>query len=102
MVAAACLAADTTHGESELSLHGCADLLSRYFNERESLIPPALITGRELVARTGRAPGPWVGRVLARVRQAQIEETIVTAADALGLALDLAATAADSASAPPV
>jgi len=40
------------------------------------LRPPALLRGEEVAAILGVAPGPEVGRALARLRRAQVEGTV--------------------------
>ena len=59
----------------------CRSLLER---PRETLDPPPLLTGDDLLA-AGVAPGPQYGELLERVRNAQLDEEIHTKADALAL-----------------
>ncbi|HEX4965012.1 MAG TPA: hypothetical protein VF173_29660 [Thermoanaerobaculia bacterium] len=47
--------------------------------------PPRLVTGEEVQTLLGIAPGPEVGRVLAAVRQAQIDGRVRTREEAVGV-----------------
>jgi poly(A) polymerase/tRNA nucleotidyltransferase (CCA-adding enzyme) len=58
-------------------------ILDIYFGERARLIPPALVTGSELIREAGMAPGPAVGRALRAVRRAQLDGEIGTREEAL-------------------
>lgn len=70
-----------------LSSHGALDNLefleakAREFAS-EPLIPPPLVTGRDLIA-LGWKPGPHFGRVLDAVQTAQLEGTLTTKEEAL-------------------
>ena len=55
----------------------------------EQIDPPRLVTGSDLLAM-GLRPGKEVGKILERVRVAQLEETVKTRAEALDLARQLA------------
>jgi tRNA nucleotidyltransferase/poly(A) polymerase len=55
----------------------------------EEIDPPKLITGNDLLAM-GLPPGKEVGRILERVRVAQLEGTVQTRAEALGQARNMA------------
>jgi tRNA nucleotidyltransferase/poly(A) polymerase len=52
------------------------------------LDPPALISGEEVQDLLGIGPGPEVGRVLARVREAQVDGRVGTRDEALALLRD--------------
>lgn len=54
---------------------------------REALVsPPKLVSGHDLMAALGLSPGPLVGRLLERVREAQAEGRVATREEALALA----------------
>jgi tRNA nucleotidyltransferase/poly(A) polymerase len=66
---------------------GVAVLLESYFNHnRESVSPPALLTGRELMEALQIPPGPEVGRLLELIREAQAAGEVRTSPGALLLA----------------
>lgn len=65
-------------------------LVWTYLNNREAMIPPALLTGSELMAALGMSGGPEVGRLLTAVRVAQLHDEVATREDALTLARRLA------------
>jgi poly(A) polymerase len=90
------------HFPLELELHriDCAsshgdlshfDFLKRQLEtmSAEEIDPPALISGRELLAM-GLLPGREVGRILEAIRVAQLEGTVQTQAEALAMARKLA------------
>jgi poly(A) polymerase len=58
----------------------------------EQIRPPALITGRDLI-KLGWQPGPLFGRVLEKVRDAQLDGELSTREEALELARELAGEA---------
>ncbi len=61
-------------------------LLDEYFFEREETInPPALITGHDVMDLLGLKPGPQVGKVLEAVREAQAAGEVRTREEALAL-----------------
>jgi hypothetical protein len=88
LVAAACaLASGTNHGES---LAARADaLVAIYLSDRERLIPPPLLTGKDLIETLGLPPGPAIGRALHAVRLAQLAGEITDSEAALALAREL-------------
>lgn len=60
-------------------------LLRAWFERRDELVdPPALVTGDDLLA-TGLEPGPRIGELLERIREAQVEGRVKTKRDALEL-----------------
>lgn len=62
-------------------------LLNHYFQRHgETIAPPALITGSELIEALGIEPGPMVGRLLEAVREAQAAGEVRTREEALALA----------------
>ncbi|MFN8565104.1 MAG: hypothetical protein U0703_26555 [Anaerolineae bacterium] len=63
------------------------DLLSAYFEEHDRLVdPPALINGNQLMRALGLPPGPAVGDLLERIREAQVSGEVASMDDALGFA----------------
>ncbi len=75
----------TTWGEI---LEGAArPLLEAFFRHHQQIVtPPPLLTGDELMAALGIAPGPEVGRLLTLVLEAQAAGEIATKDEALRLA----------------
>jgi tRNA nucleotidyltransferase/poly(A) polymerase len=62
-------------------------LLESYFDRYDSEVaPPALITGRDLLAHLYLEPGPLIGELLDKINEAQIEGRISTKEEALDLA----------------
>jgi putative nucleotidyltransferase with HDIG domain len=61
-------------------------VLSKWFEEQDTVSPPKLIDGHTIMDRLGVAPGPQVGQILEAVREAQAAGEIVTAEEALDLA----------------
>ena len=62
-------------------------LLDEYFHRREETVnPPALITGHDVMKALGLEPGPQVGKVLDAVREAQAAGEVRTREEALELA----------------
>lgn len=59
------------------------DLLGGWAETQEAAAAPPLLRGDDVMARYGLAPGPEVGRRLARVREAQDLGLVRTRADAL-------------------
>ncbi len=48
-------------------------LLTRYMRERESILPPRLVSAEELMRRLQLKPGPLVGQLLEQLAEAQAE-----------------------------
>jgi len=72
-------------------------LLSHYFEyHAETVMPPLLITGDELMAALGMTSGPEVGKLLEAVREAQAAGDISTREEALALAARLYSSARPS------
>ncbi|MFH1086471.1 MAG: hypothetical protein V1772_12010 [Chloroflexota bacterium] len=70
-----------------------------WFERRATAVdPPALISGDQLMAALGLAPGPAVGRLLEAVREAQVQGLVGASDEALALARRLL-TAGEGASA---
>jgi len=61
----------------------------------EEIDPPALITGRDILAM-GIPPGKAVGRIIEAVRVAQLEGTVQSRSEALDLAKKLASSGAET------
>lgn len=63
-----------------------ATLLEGYFQRRQEVVsPPRLIGGRDLMAEFGLSPGPRLGELLERVREAQAEGRVASREEALTL-----------------
>ena len=81
-----------THGQAlnlvewQRALDVAATLLKGYFDRhREMISPPKLISGRDLISKFDLVPGPRVGELLERVREAQAEGLVATHEEALAL-----------------
>ena len=57
-----------------------------YLNDRERLIPPPLLTGKDLIETLGLSSSPDIGRTLHAVRLAQLADEISDREAALALA----------------
>ena len=63
-------------------------LLTHYFERHdETIAPPPLVTGHELMAELGLSKGPEVGRLLEALREAQAAGEVKSRDEALALAL---------------
>ena len=58
-------------------------VLSKWFEEQATVVPPKLIDGHTLIDKLGLAPGPQIGELLEAVREAQAAGEIETAEEAL-------------------
>ncbi|HHH83587.1 MAG TPA: CCA tRNA nucleotidyltransferase [Chloroflexi bacterium] len=68
----------------EAALAKSRTLLEAAFERREELIdPPSLVDGTKLISSLGLRPGPEIGRLLERIREAQVEGLIQTEEQAL-------------------
>ena len=66
-------------------------LLAHFFERyEETVAPPPLLTGHDVMAELELEPGPEVGRVLEGVREAQAAGEVRTRDEALALARRLA------------
>lgn len=66
------------------------ELLAGWFLERDSVAPPRLVTGHDLIA-LGYEPGPALGDTLEAISLAQVDGTVADREGALALARDLLA-----------
>ena len=62
----------------------------------EALAAPPLLNGRDILDRLGVKPGPEVGRLLKKVREAQLDNEVKTFQEALDLARSLRAKQDDA------
>lgn len=70
------------------------EVIERYLADRESLIPPPLVQGKDLIESLSLPAGPEIGGLLRAIRQAQLIDAIATRDDALALAHRLHASGA--------
>lgn len=71
-------------GQWEHLLQVVATLLQHYFEHyNETIAPPALVTGRDLMLAFKLAPGPEIGRLLRLIQEAQAAGEITTREEAL-------------------
>ena len=62
-------------------------LLTHCFERYEETVdPPPLVTGRDLLAELGLSPGPGIGRLLETLREAQAAGEVQTREEALAFA----------------
>ena len=61
-------------------------LLTSYIRERDSILPPRLISPEELIRRLKLAPGPIVGQLLDLISEAQAEGKIYSKEEAIWFA----------------
>jgi putative nucleotidyltransferase with HDIG domain len=61
-------------------------LLTRYIRERDSILPPRLLSPEELMRRLKLEPGPLVGQLLEAIADAQSEGAISSKEEAIWLA----------------
>ncbi|GAC1567854.1 MAG: CCA tRNA nucleotidyltransferase [Ktedonobacteraceae bacterium] len=61
-------------------------LLTRYIRQRESILPPRLLSPEELMRRLKLEPGPVVGQLLETIAEAQSDGSIHSKEEALWLA----------------
>ncbi|HEX6818265.1 MAG TPA: hypothetical protein VF120_07820 [Ktedonobacterales bacterium] len=94
MAAAACASAQLAEGtmradEARLTGERVGAILDLYFADPARLIPPPLLTGRDLIQGLGVAPGPLIHRLLAEVREAQLDGRVTSYAEALALTAEV-------------
>jgi len=76
--------------EWQRALDVAAALLEGYFRRRQEMIsPPKLISGRDLMTAFGLSPGPRLGELLERVREAQAEGQVSTRREAMALVQEI-------------
>ncbi|MDP2673996.1 MAG: HD domain-containing protein [Dehalococcoidia bacterium] len=61
-------------------------ILTKRFQEEETISPPKLLAGDELMAELELSPGPMIGRLIETLREAQAAGEISTREEALALA----------------
>jgi len=61
-------------------------ILAKRFQEEETISPPKLLSGDELMVELSISPGPIIGRLLEKIREAQGGGEISTREEALALA----------------
>jgi hypothetical protein len=61
-------------------------LVEMYIHQRERLIPPPLLSGKDVMLALGIPGGPALGRLLRAVRLAQLADDVTTHEEALALA----------------
>jgi len=73
-------------GEWQRALDVAVTLLEGYFRRRQEVVsPPKLVGGQDLMTEFDLSPGPRVGELLERVREAQAEGRVSTREEALAL-----------------
>ncbi|MBN1956367.1 MAG: HD domain-containing protein [Anaerolineae bacterium] len=78
-------------GRWERRLEVAERLLCHYFERQEDTIdPPALLSGHDLIAQLGLAAGPELGRLLEKIREAQAAGEVQNKEEALALARAIA------------
>lgn len=76
--------------EWQRALDVAAALLAGYYHRhREVISPPKLVNGRDLMRTFGLSPGPRLGELLERVREAQVEGLVSTREEALALVREI-------------
>ena len=69
-------------------------MLTHYFDQyEETVAPPPLITGNDLITGLGLDAGPEIGRLLETLREAQAAGEVSTRDEALALARKIAQSA---------
>ncbi|RPI87790.1 MAG: HD domain-containing protein, partial [Chloroflexi bacterium] len=68
-------------------------LLEAYWDHpEESVTPPPILNGSELIEETGIPPGPLVGKILSEIREAQAEGKVTSREEALAFARQIMST----------
>ena len=99
MVAFTCIRAQASGdiGGIERELERAADnlvhILTEYFDDPNTLMPPNLIAGAQVIQELGIGPGPLVGRILRAVRAEQLAGNVSTMGEALAYARKIVANA---------
>lgn len=91
VAAAACANAQLAEGtmpadEARLASERVRVILDLYFAEPTRLIPAPLLSGRDLIQELGVAPGSEIHRLLAVIREAQLDGRVTSRVEALALA----------------
>ncbi len=73
-----------------------SDLVRRYYEESEQVIPARLIDGNDLRQHFGLQPGPRMRQILDQVHAARIDGSLSTRTEALALASQLITTAEET------
>jgi poly(A) polymerase len=63
-------------------------VLKQHFEQEETVLPPKLINGEDLIHRFGMKPGPRIGDILEAVREAQAAGEISTKEEAISYVRD--------------
>jgi tRNA nucleotidyltransferase/poly(A) polymerase len=58
-------------------------MVNRYYNAREKIVPPKLITGHDVMTAFKLPPSPYIGELLEAVTDAQSDGTVKTKEDAM-------------------
>jgi hypothetical protein len=61
-------------------------LLTRYIRQRESILPPRLVSAEDLMHRFNLKPGPRVGQLLEAIAEAQADGSVRSREEALWFA----------------
>jgi tRNA nucleotidyltransferase/poly(A) polymerase len=88
VAAASALTGDDQRRGIEVAMRANA-LVETYIHRREHLIPPALLSGKDLMLALGIPSGPMLGRLLRAVRVAQLADEVSNRVEALELARHL-------------
>lgn len=64
-------------------------LLDRYFRDRERVLPPRMLDGHAVMKALKLPPGPEIGALLERLREAQAEGKVRTRAEAITFLMTL-------------
>jgi hypothetical protein len=69
-----------------------AEIIRRYYEEPDQIMPPRLIDGKDLMERYGLTGGSGLGRLIALVQEAQLDGAIATRDEAFALVEQAMAT----------
>ncbi|HET7639106.1 MAG TPA: HD domain-containing protein, partial [Ktedonobacteraceae bacterium] len=70
----------------EQHVAGVSLLLTRYIRQRESILPPRLVSAEDLMHRFNLKPGPTVGQLLEALAEAQADGSVRSREEALWFA----------------
>ncbi len=86
LVAAACaMTGDDQRRGIEMAVRANA-LVDMYIHRRELVIPPPLLSGKDLMLALGIPSGPMLGRIMRAIRLAQLADEVSNREEALALA----------------